>query len=150
MFPSALKWLLLLQAPAAGVTISASVLIFGARAVPSALAVVAAVLHFLLGLYSGLSSCAAPSRPGCCYVCCVYVVPCCLVIVCAGLWCGPLCYFAERIAWPRVGQLGSASSREDAEWPRLSMWTKGGCAMSVASMSVSNQDGSMPDEQTVS
>ncbi|KAK4244280.1 hypothetical protein C7999DRAFT_35364 [Corynascus novoguineensis] len=129
MLPSVFNWLLLLQAPAAGVAIYATVLIFGTGTIPFVIAVVATGLHFLLGIYCYLNL----SKPG---NRCLYVALGCCTTACGGLWCGPLYYFARTVVWFRVEHLGSARLEKSTDWPQLSRWAKAGCAMSVLSTSV--------------
>ncbi|KAK4043346.1 hypothetical protein C8A01DRAFT_32473 [Parachaetomium inaequale] len=121
MIPLVFNWLLLAQAPVAAVAIYSSVFVFGAGTVPSVLAVVATALHLLLGIYC----CVARAAPGSYHI---YGVLSCLV-VCAGLWCGSLCYFAWHITL--------LAGRPEATDRRLfAAWTKAGCAMAVLSISL--------------
>ncbi|KAK4100875.1 hypothetical protein N658DRAFT_524414 [Parathielavia hyrcaniae] len=118
--PSFLKWLLLLHVPTA-IAIYAAVYAFGVNAVPLILAIIAIVLHGLLGLYLCVASRRAP-------YCHFYVVSVCL-LVCAGLWCGPLSFFAWRVSLrnnPQRTWLG-----QEADRPLVAAWSKVGCAMSA-------------------
>jgi hypothetical protein len=139
MIPLAFNWLLLAQTPLAAVAIYASVFVFGAGAVPSVLVIVAVssssqspelqvghttntgqtALHLLLGIYC----CVTWAAPRFYHI---YAILSCL-IVCSGLWCGPLCYFAWRITL--------LDDRPEATDRRLfAAWTKVGCAMAALSM----------------
>ncbi|KAK3292338.1 uncharacterized protein B0H64DRAFT_467119 [Chaetomium fimeti] len=115
-------WLLLIQAPIAAVAIYASVFIFGGKTVPFVLAVVATILHLLLGIYCYVTR----SKPGSYHV---FVILAWLA-ACIGLWCGPLSYFARLIANYRESEwLAEGTSQHQA-----STWTKAGCAVSALSI----------------
>ncbi|KAK4236366.1 hypothetical protein C8A03DRAFT_16976 [Achaetomium macrosporum] len=117
VIPSVFGWLLLVQAPLVAISIYALGYISGVRTVPIVLVVVTTSLHCLLGVYCCATRAKARSYH-------IYIVNPWLV-VCAGLWCGALYYFARG--------LRSENTRAGPD-QRLLPWTKAGCAMSSLGM----------------
>ncbi|GAB1318844.1 hypothetical protein MFIFM68171_09054 [Madurella fahalii] len=119
VIPRPFGWLLPALGPVAGVSIYASIYVFGVGTIPFILAVVAGGLHFLLGLYF----CLTRSRPGSYHM---YTVPVWLV-VCAGVWGGVLYYFTQFV---ELIVNTSETFFEGTDRPLVPVWSKVGCALS--------------------
>ena len=57
------------------------------------------------------------------------------LVLCAGLWCGPLSYFARHVNLIANDSKG-VWLMEGADRHRVSTWTKAGCAVSALGMYV--------------
>ncbi|KAK3940636.1 hypothetical protein QBC46DRAFT_458821 [Diplogelasinospora grovesii] len=123
MIPRGFSWLLPVQSLVAGVAIYSAIYVFTLGSIPFILAVVAAGLHFILGLYC----CFTQNKPGAHHL---YIIPVWLVI-CAGVWCGPVYYFGRQVdailKSPDGGRAMNASSSQS----QITTWSEVGCGTSA-------------------
>lgn len=119
--PQPFSWLLPGQGLIAGVIIYSTIYVFGVGKIPFILAVVAAGLHFILGIYFCFTKNRLRTHD-------VYLVPLWLV-VCAGVWTGSLYYFARLLEL--VIRLAGAfrGSATTTGQPEIATWTKVGTAL---------------------
>lgn len=117
--PRSFSFLLPAQGFVAAVVIYASIYVFAVGTIPFILSVVAAGVHFLLGLYI----CFTGNRPGMHHL---YVIPATLV-ACAGVWCGALYYFARALE-VLLGPLGIIIGEGPPGQPLYATWVKVGIA----------------------
>ncbi|KAK4181857.1 hypothetical protein QBC36DRAFT_641 [Triangularia setosa] len=119
IIPRAFNWLLPAQGVVAAVAIYSSIYVFGVGTIPMILAVVAAGIHFLLGLYF----CLTQPLPGHYHK---IIVPIFLVIA-AGVWAACLYYFAKQVdlllTYPSLALVW-----EKTEQPLTATWSKVGLA----------------------
>ncbi|KAK4193901.1 hypothetical protein QBC35DRAFT_9241 [Podospora australis] len=124
VIPRIFNYLLPAQGIFAAVAIYSSIYVFAVGSIPFILAVVAAGLHFLLGMYF----CLTQSRPGNYHI---YIVPIWLFCA-AGVWCGALYYFTkqvELVSNPFWSHLFASSDQ-----PLVPTWSKVGLAMSAVNI----------------
>ncbi|KAM7185031.1 hypothetical protein V8F33_012644 [Rhypophila sp. PSN 637] len=115
--PQPFSYLLPGQGLVAGVAIYSTIYVFGVGKIPFILAVVAAGLHFLLGVYFCFVKNRLRTHD-------LYLVPVVLVAG-AGVWAGSLYYFAKLLEVVlRLGRIVSTGSQ-----PETATWTKVGTAM---------------------
>ncbi|KAK3353556.1 hypothetical protein B0T25DRAFT_568754 [Lasiosphaeria hispida] len=119
MVPHAFSWLLPAQGFVAAVVIYATVYLYGVGSIPFILAVVAAGVHFFLGIYLF----ATARKPRSYHL---YIIPVWL-IACAGLWCGVLYYFARELDLV-LRSPSTTRYRETTELPLFATWSKVGIA----------------------
>ncbi|KAL2129931.1 hypothetical protein VTI74DRAFT_7095 [Chaetomium olivicolor] len=122
--PSAFYWLLPVQVPVAAVSVYAAVYAFGPTTVSFMLAVVGTTFHVLLCIYCLVNW----TRPRHCHG---YIIICWLV-VCVGLWCGSLSYFAWHVNLINNSESGWATGKHSSRL--LARFTKAGCALSALSV----------------
>ncbi|KAK0735851.1 hypothetical protein B0T21DRAFT_412445 [Apiosordaria backusii] len=122
IIPRAFNWLLPAQGVVAAVAIYASIYVFGVGTIPMILAVVAAGIHFLLGLYF----CLTQSLPGTYHN---ILIPIFLLLGTA-VWSACLYYFAKFVdhllTYPSLTSSWSTTSQ-----PQTPTWSKVGLATSV-------------------
>ncbi|KAK4217812.1 hypothetical protein QBC37DRAFT_307407 [Rhypophila decipiens] len=115
--PQPFSYLLPGQGLVAGVAIYSTIYVFGVGKIPFILAVVAAGLHFLLGVYFCFVKNRLRTHD-------LYLVPVVLVAG-AGVWAGSLYYFAKLLEVVlRLGRIVSTGSQ-----PETATWTKVGTSM---------------------
>ncbi|KAK4204145.1 hypothetical protein QBC40DRAFT_273494 [Triangularia verruculosa] len=119
IIPRVFNWLLPGQGVVAAVAIYSTIYVFGVGTIPMILAVVAAGIHFLLGLYF----CLTQSLPGHYHK---IIVPI-FLIAGAGVWAACLYYFAKQVdlllTYPSLARVW-----EKTEQPLTATWSKVGLA----------------------
>ncbi|KAM7196371.1 hypothetical protein V8F20_007030 [Naviculisporaceae sp. PSN 640] len=122
--PQPFSYLLPAQGLVAGVAIYATIYVFGVGKIPFILAVVAAGLHFLLGVYFCFIKNRLRAHD-------FFLVP--LVLVAgAGVWAGSVYYFAKllddvlKLGNLRIGTIGTTTTTSQ---PEIATWTKVGISM---------------------
>lgn len=116
--PQPFTWLLPGQGLVAGVAIYSTIYVFGVGKIPFILAVIAAGLHFLLGIYFCFTKNRLRAHD-------LFLVP--LVLVAgAGVWGGSLYYFAKILdVIIRLGRFTIGTTNQ----PEIGTWTKVGTSM---------------------
>ncbi|KAK4231276.1 hypothetical protein QBC38DRAFT_242132 [Podospora fimiseda] len=122
LIPRIFNYLLPLQGIVAAVAIYSSIYVFGVGKIPFILNVVAAGLHFLLGVYF----CITQARPGIHHA---YIVPPWLLSG-AAVWSVALYYFTKVLeAILKTFPITSSLNYPQPTQPLTPTWTKVGCAM---------------------